>query len=163
MKERRAWDDYVGSRSKRAVRSYSLRTWSSPDLELERPPRTELIGLVPGAQPLEGGAGREHVRIGVASSDDLHPDGQPPLAQSPRDRTSRMTGEVDEVGQAPADQGINGFAIDLGGTHGVAIAGVLDRQTRQGRGDQEIVAAQGVLNGIVDLGAELLIVPEVKG
>ena len=139
------------------------RTCPFLDPELERPPGTELIGLVPGAQPLEGGAGREHIRIGVAPSDDLHPDGQPPLGQSRRDRSCRMTREVDEVGQAPADQGINGFAIDLGGTHGVAIAGVLDWQTRQGRGDQEIVAAQGVLNGIVDLGAALLIVPEVKG
>src|SRR5438034_4138415 len=128
----------------------------------ERPRSTELIEFMPGAQPLERGAGCEHIHIRVASPDDLHPNGELALGQSRRDRGCWVTGEVDEVRQAPADQGIDLFSIDLGGAHGIPITGVLDRQTRKGWRDQEIIPAQGVLNGVVNLRPDFLIMPEVE-
>src|SRR5215813_7046750 len=76
----------------------------------EWPRSAELIDFMPGSQPLERGAGCKHIYIRVALPDDLHPDGELALSQSRRDRGCRVTGEVDEVREAPADQGIDLFS-----------------------------------------------------
>src|SRR2546421_10789069 len=85
------------------------------------------------------------------------------IRQSRGDGSRRVAGEVHEVSQAPADQGIHLHSIYLGWTYGIAITGILDRQARQGWRDQEIVLVEDALNGIVYLCPYLLIVPEVHG
>ena len=61
---------------------------------------------------LEDRAGRKDVRVGIAAADDLHSHRQA-SDHSRRYGGRWMTSEVDRIGEAPADQRINLFAIDL--------------------------------------------------
>ena len=57
---------------------------------------------------------------------------------------------------------IHGDAIDLGGTHGVAVVAVLDRERGQRRTDDEVVAAEHVLERVEHLSAHRLVVGDVE-
>ena len=74
-----------------------------------------------------------------------------------------MTGEVNEVGQAPANQRIDGFTIDLRRPHRVPVIGVIHRQTGERGGHQQVIFREDPLYAVINFGSELLLLIEVYG
>ncbi len=119
-------------------------------------------GVEPWAGAFEGRTGREDVGIGEAASDDLQAHRQAVVRHAGRDGRRRVAGVVEQVRRAPTDQRVDLDAVDLGGADGVAIVGVVDRQTCQGRADDQVVIGEDALYRIVDLRADLLVTDEVQ-
>ena len=74
-----------------------------------------------------------------------------------------MTGEVNEVGQAPANQRIDGCTIDLRRPDRVSIIGVIHRQTGERGGHEQVIFREDSLYAVVNFGSDLLILIEVYG
>ncbi len=64
-----------------------------------------------------------------------------------------MTRKVDRVGEAPPDEFVDAYTVNLSRPHRVAIGGVRNRYRGQGGCDQEVVVLEHILNRVVDLGA----------
>ena len=74
-----------------------------------------------------------------------------------------MTGKVNEVGEAPANQRIDGFAIDLRRSDRISVIGVIHRQTGERGGHQQIIFREDSLYAVINFGSDLLILIEVYG
>ncbi len=73
-----------------------------------------------------------------------------------------MAREVDQIGQAPADQRVDLFAVDLARPDGVAVVAFsTGRQASVGR-DQQVVVGEHALDRVVDLGAGRLVAEEIE-
>ena len=74
-----------------------------------------------------------------------------------------MTGKVNEVGEAPANQRIDGFTINLGRPDRISVIGVIHRQTGERGGHQQVIFREDPLYAVINLGSDLLILIEVYG
>src|SRR5262249_13531028 len=92
----------------------STRRMAAPVLDAPR--GRNAVGLMPGPQAFEGGAGSKDIGVGESAADDLHADGQLVRRKAGRHRGRGMAGEVDRVGEAPADQAVDRLAIDIART-----------------------------------------------
>ena len=68
-----------------------------------------------------------------------------------------MTGEVNEVGQAPANQRIDGFTIDLRRPNRVPVIRVIHRQAGERGGHQQVIFREDPLYAVINFGSDLLI------
>lgn len=62
-----------------------------------------------------------------------------------------MAGEVDQVGEDPADGGVDGNAVDLGRAEGLATGPVGHWERANGRADDQVVVGKRALDRVVDL------------
>src|SRR5919107_4686986 len=135
---------------------------AAPCGSAERSVRASGVGVLSWTQAFVDRAGGEHIGIAVATADQLHADRQP-VDVPGGDGGGRMAGEVDDIGEAPTDERVDVDALDVPRADRVAVLGVVDGQRREGRGDQEVVGAQHLLDTVVDTGAHPLIAEHVEG
>src|ERR1700722_6086236 len=105
--------DYETCKPNRSTRSISahalhggLELSCRPTLcrwRLEPAFNANLVGIAPRAQPFDGRRRRQHIAFGITPPDDLHPDRQT-AAEARGDRRRRVAAEIDDIGEAPADQ-----------------------------------------------------------
>ena len=74
-----------------------------------------------------------------------------------------MTGKVDEVGETPANQRIDGFTIDLRRPDRVSVIGVIHGQTGERGGHEQVLFREDSLYAVINFGSDLLILIEVYG
>ena len=72
-----------------------------------------------------------------------------------------MTGEVNEVGETPANQRIDGFTIDLRRPDRVSVVGVIHSQAGESGSHQQVIFREDSLYAVINFGSDLLILIEV--
>src|SRR5206468_809288 len=114
-------------------------------------PPYRCVGAGPWPDLLESGARRQHGFVGEATTGDLEPNWQTIGRQSRRYRGSRMAGEVERVGETPAEQPVDTTPLDLGRAERVAVACVVDGERGKRRAHKQFAVVEHILQRVEDL------------